>query len=167
MTYESWLKEYNTKISEIIGRVNLDTPTKISEYFKYENMVEKETSFCILYKDKIKCHDVEDLNCYFCACPHFRINPNPKTVSKTTIASVCTIDSKYKDIFYENPDENNVVKIHCDCSNCFIPHKTTYVKKALDKRLLENELIEDCGSLIDYIRLKQLNIIPEKVAHNE
>jgi len=162
MTYESWLEENNNKIKEILSRASLDTPAEIARYFKYENMVEKEPNFCPLYKDRIKCHDVADLNCYFCGCPYFRIMSSTelKDENKNMIVSMCVIDSKYKDKYYEDPDENNIIKLHCDCSKCYLPHKTTYVERMLNKALKNNVLINDTTSLIDYIRLKQLDLLP-------
>ena len=46
------------------------TTDEVIEYFKFENMVKNEPDFCPLYKDNKKCHDMEDLNCYLCACPN-------------------------------------------------------------------------------------------------
>ena len=163
MTYSEWEQEHTIKVAEIMGRIKASTLDEIAEYFKYDNMVKKEKEFCPLYKDNIKCHNIDDLNCYYCGCPHFNINDNPATTGKTTIVSSCSIDSKYKDIFYENPDENNVVRIHCDCTNCFIPHKTSYVKKTLNKELTEFNTISKCNPLIEYVRLKQLRLIPSVI----
>lgn len=53
-----------------------NTKQEIIEYFRFENMVKNEPDFCPLYKDNKKCHDMEDLNCYLCACPHFRFDDN-------------------------------------------------------------------------------------------
>ena len=78
-------------------------------------MVQKEPDFCPLYKENKQCHDLEDLNCYLCACPNFRVGESK---------SHCSIESKYggsikaKDGF-----------IHQDCSKCTVPHKKEYVKK--------------------------------------
>lgn len=156
MTYDEWKIEHATKKANIIRKKNLTEVDDIVEYFDFDNMVKNEPDFCPLYKDNIKCHDIEKLNCYYCGCVYFKVNDNPKTVGKTTIASVCIIDSKYKDEFYENPDEHNVVKIHCDCSNCFIPHKPSFTKKMLTQTLLDNTNIRDFNSILEYMRNKQL-----------
>ncbi|MGE3592594.1 MAG: hypothetical protein AB7G52_08890 [Arcobacter sp.] len=159
MTYDEWKIEHATKKANIIRKNNLTEVDDIVEYFDFNNMVKNELDFCPLYKDNIKCHDIEKLNCYYCGCPYFKVNDNPKTLGKTTIASTCIIDSKYKDLFYENPDENNVIKIHCDCSNCYIPHKVTFTKKYLLDCITDGTVLTDHNSLIEYVRKKQLNYI--------
>lgn len=159
MTYQEWVKLNDEKIDEILSRLKVNTPEEIAEYFKFENMQKNEPNHCPLYKMNKKCHDTESLNCYFCACPYFAINETPKISGKVTIGSTCTINSRFKGVFYENPDENNVVKIHCDCTNCVIPHKTTHVIKQLRIDLNEKRMLGDCSSLIDYLRFKQNRII--------
>ena len=159
MTYQEWVKINDKKVDEILARLNLKTPEEIAKYFTFESMQKNEPDHCPLYKMNRKCHDTPDLNCYFCACPHFIINETPKTSGKVTIGSTCAINSRFKGEFFENPDENNVVKIHCDCTKCFVPHKTSYVTKMLNKDLLEMNNIKACSSLIDYVRFKQNHIL--------
>jgi len=156
MTYDEWKKQHAEDKAEIIKRNNLTSAEDIVAYFRFENMVVKEVNYCPLYKDNVKCHDMEKLNCYYCGCPYFKVNDNPKTIGKTTIASVCIIDSKFKDVFYENPDVNNVVKIHCDCSKCYIPHTITFTKQMLTQSLLDNTNLRDSNSILEYMRNKQL-----------
>ncbi|MBV5348753.1 hypothetical protein JZU61_03745, partial [bacterium] len=48
--------------------------SEVIEYFRFENMVVNEPKFCLLYAENKKCHETEHLNCYWCACPHFRFN---------------------------------------------------------------------------------------------
>lgn len=156
MTYDEWRTQHAMAKAEIVNKNNLCDVDEIVEYFKFENMVKKEPNFCPLYKDNIKCHDTDELNCYYCGCPYFKINENPKQKGKTTIASTCIIDSKFKAEYYENPDENNVVKIHCDCSNCFIPHKNRFVKKMLLETKKDNCNISDFSSILEYMRNKQI-----------
>jgi Zn-finger protein len=81
-------------------------------------MVKNEQNFCLLYKENKKCHNLENLNCYFCGCPHFRIND---------IESFCNINSK----------DGNKIKakdgfIHQDCTKCTIPHHEKYITKYFD-----------------------------------
>ncbi len=162
MTYQEWKEKHAKDKVEIIERNNLKEVNDIAEYFKFENMVKNEPNFCGLYKDNVKCHNMKDLNCYYCGCPYFKVNEKPKTSGKTTITSVCIIDSKFQDKFYENPDVNNVVKVHCDCSKCYIPHKSSFVKKMLKQTLLDNTNIRDFNSILEYMRNKQLKWQKEK-----
>ena len=62
----------------IVAKVGLGEENKnneaIIEYFKYDNMKKNEPDFCPLYNLNKKCHEMEDLNCYLCACSYFRFN---------------------------------------------------------------------------------------------
>ena len=106
MTYENWFENHAKKHQKIVQKCINFSNDAIVEYFRYDNMVQKEVDFCPLYKDNKKCHDIEDLNCYLCGCSNFRL---------TNIKSYCDIDSK--DGF-----------IHQDCSACTIPHKEDFIK---------------------------------------
>lgn len=152
MTYAEWIKKHNEDVSEVLGRMKFTDDEDMVKYFDYDNMKVKEPNFCPLYKMNKKCHDVKDLNCFYCACPYFTINPTPRTYGKTTIGSICTINSKYRGVFLENPDENNVVKVHCDCTNCFIPHKASFAIKFLSNS--GKVKISESESILDYIRKK-------------
>lgn len=115
MSYITWIKKHALKHAQIVKKLEHLSDDEIIKYFVFDNMVKNEQDFCPLYKDNKKCHDMETLNCYLCACPLFRLN-NQK--------SYCEINSKFgseiiaKDGF-----------IHQNCSNCNIPHKTSYIKK--------------------------------------
>ena len=109
MTYGSWREDFFKKRNTIVDRLKKFeySQEEIIDYFEYENMAERESNFCPLYKLERKCHNVEYLNCYHCACPHFMLeNEN----------SYCEIDSKFADNIVIN---NNKI---CDCTNCVIPH---------------------------------------------
>lgn len=101
---------------------------EVIEYFEYDNMLQNEPDFCLLYAQKKKCHDIENLNCYLCACPHFRFDDaGIKKVGEKTLFSFCSIDSK-KGAFFESENA-----LHQDCSNCFIPHSREFTKKHFDR----------------------------------
>jgi len=91
-------------------------------------MIENEPDFCLLYKEKKKCHDTEYLNCLFCACPYFKFDDDGIKKDKNLIVkSECTINSKHSSKFiYEGVE-------HLDCSTCKIPHTkkfaSTFIKK--------------------------------------
>lgn len=121
MTYQDWMDEHYKKHRKIIERLAHLNDDAIIEYFLYDNMVEKEVDFCLLYKDRKKCHDMENLNCYLCACPHFRFKEGETT------KSTCSINSKFGAIFKHEND------IHQDCSACIIPHKKSYIKKVFKR----------------------------------
>lgn len=97
---------------------------EIIAYFRFDNMVKQEPDFCLLYKDNKKCHDMEDLNCYLCACPHFRFDDEGlQKIESKTLYSACEIDAKNGAKFISDD------AIHQDCTKCLIPHNETYIKK--------------------------------------
>jgi len=128
MTYYEWFEAHGNKhqrLNQKLTALNL-CQDEIIKYYRFENMLEKEPDFCELFKDKKKCHEMEDLNCYLCACPNFRFTMNPKTLENKTIHSHCSIDSKDGALFEH---EGN---IHQDCSGCLVPHHEAYIDKNFD-----------------------------------
>ena len=119
MSYISWINKHSLKHKNIVDKLSHLSNDEIIKYFDFDNMVKNEPDFCPLYKENKKCHDMKKLNCYLCACPLFRL---------TDEKSYCDINSKFgseivaKDGF-----------IHQNCSNCNIPHKTSYIKKNFSK----------------------------------
>ena len=129
MGYNDWFETHADKHKKIIDKLvkNGYSKEQIIEYFDFENMVKEEKDFCPLYKDNKKCHDMDSLNCYLCACPNFRFEDNGiKKVDNKTQYSYCNIDSKDGRVGVYGE------KIHQDCSNCTVPHNTTYVEKHFD-----------------------------------
>ena len=129
MSYKSWFDKHASKHKKIVDRLVKENYSKdqIIEYFEFDNMVKNENDFCPLYADNKKCHDVQELNCYLCACPNFRFSDDGiEKVGDKTKYSFCSIDSK--------DGEAGVYgdAIHQNCSNCTVPHATTYVKKHFD-----------------------------------
>ena len=123
MSYQSWHQEHAQKHKKLLEKLKDLSDDEIIEYFSFENMVIKEPDFCPLYKENRKCHDMENLNCYFCACPNFRVEEKQST---------CSIKSK---------DGGSIKSadgfIHQDCSKCTVPHKVEYVKKHFDRDWLK------------------------------
>ena len=140
MSYQNWRKEHSKKHSLIIKKLSLLNDDEIIEYFRYENMQKNEPNFCPLYAKNTKCHDMENLNCYLCACPHFRFKDEVgfEEVSGKKLLSFCSINSKNGAIF-ETQDS-----IHQDCSNCKIPHKKKFIQKVFDREwnIVMNEVNE-------------------------
>lgn len=126
MGYKTWFDEHAAKHQEVVTRLIEKGMNKeaIIDYFDFNNMLIKEPSFCPLYVQKKKCHDIEPLNCYLCACPNFRFDDSGiKTVGESMQKSVCDIESKDgKQGLFGN-------EWHQDCSGCGVPHRLEYVKK--------------------------------------
>lgn len=124
MTYEEWFLNQAKLHKNVMNKLENYSVDEILDYFKFENMVKNEPDFCPLYKENKKCHDMEDLNCYLCACPHFRFNDAGfKKEGEKILYSFCSINSK-KGAKFEGDDY-----IHHDCSACTIPHRVKYIKK--------------------------------------
>lgn len=119
MTYEEWIKSHAILHKQIIDKLEHLNKEETIKYFDFDNMVKNEPDFCPLYKENKKCHDIEQLNCYFCACPYFRLDSNK---------SFCSIDAKDGDEFI-GPDGFR----HQDCSKCSIPHKTKFIWNNFDR----------------------------------
>ena len=132
MSYNQWFQEHAAKHRAIMDKLTHLSDQEIIEYFRFENMVVQEPTFCPLYADNKKCHDTEDLNCYLCACPNFRFND--KGFSKEeekTLFSTCSIES---------PDGDQYISetaIHQNCAGCLVPHRESYIKKVFDRNWLK------------------------------
>lgn len=125
MNYTDWFNAHGKKHQKIVAKLqaqNLSVDA-IIEYFDFESMCRNEPDFCALYETHKKCHDIESLNCYLCACPNFRFDDNVKEEKGIKRFSHCNIDSVDGAIFkHENTQ-------HQDCSGCSVPHHKSYVKK--------------------------------------
>ncbi len=126
--YSQWLKEHAQKHKEVVDRLSHLNDDEVIEYFRFENMVKNEPDFCPLYKNNLKCHEMEELNCYLCACPNFRVN---------STKSYCDINSKDGGSV---TDKNGFV--HQDCSQCSVPHKEKYIKDKFSRNW--EEIMHDC-----------------------
>ena len=126
MSYKTWFDAHAQKHKIIVDKLVAQGLSKeqIVEYFDFENMLEKEHDFCPLYAENKKCHEMKNLNCYFCACPNFRFDDSGvKRIEDKTQYSFCAIDSKdgKQGVFGES--------IHQDCSACKVPHGEEYILK--------------------------------------
>lgn len=129
MTYQEWFEAHANKHKNIVSKLTAKRYTKeqIIEYFDFDNMVKHEKDFCLLYAENKKCHDMESLNCYLCACPNFRFDDKGvKKIGENTQYSFCEIDHKDGSLgTYGNT-------IHQDCSKCSVPHHKSYISKNFD-----------------------------------
>jgi len=123
MSYISWYKEHGEKHKVIVEKMKHLSDDELIAYFRFENMVKNEADFCPLYKENKKCHDLEKLNCYFCACPNFRFDDAGWESKGKTYFSTCNIDSKDGGLFEHEGT------VHQDCSKCGVPHSEAYIKK--------------------------------------
>ncbi|WP_428738564.1 hypothetical protein [Sulfurimonas sp.] len=125
MSYKEWFEVHTLKHAQIVSKLQAKnfSNEQIREYFDFENMLKNEKDFCPLYAKGKKCHDMEKLNCYFCACPHFRFNDDGiEQVDSKTLYSTCSINSKDGSLYTYGD------AIHQDCSKCTIPHHPSFVK---------------------------------------
>jgi hypothetical protein len=122
MGYTTWFKQHAKKHTNLISKI----PKKQHiAYFRWENISQTDVDFCPLFKEGKKCHDMENLNCYLCACPNFRFDDHAEVLK-----SWCSIDSKEGRTI-----EHNGI-IHQDCSGCTVPHHESYIEKHFDTNWL-------------------------------
>ena len=128
MSYEKWFDAHSCKHAEIMERLKNLTDDEVIEYFRFENMQKNEPYFCPLYAKNTKCHDIEELNCYLCACPNFRFDDNGfEKIEKRMLFSRCNIDSK------DGTQYKSEEAIHQNCVGCSVPHHESYIKKNFSK----------------------------------
>lgn len=129
MTYLEWFESHAKKHKKIVDKLlkkGFDK-ARVIAYFDFDNMVEAEPDFCLLYAEKKKCHDMKYLNCYLCACPNFRFDDGgTHRKDGKTLYSSCAIDSKdgKAGVFGD--------AVHQDCSGCTVPHHVSYIEKVFD-----------------------------------
>lgn len=154
MTFNEWVSDHDQKLWAVLEKLKDYSAEEIVDYFDFENMKEQEPDFCPLYEMNTKCHNVEKLNCLFCACPFFDYSDNePLGISEDKkVMSHCNINSRFSSTY---EFENNV---QCDCSNCTIPHTDQFAKSYI-KTLVKKEVdytVNDSVSLLEMIRGYQL-----------
>jgi hypothetical protein len=132
MNYLTWFKAHGQKHKNIMKKLEHLSDDDVITYFRFENMVEKEPNFCLLYKENKKCHEMEVLNCYLCACPNFRFDDEGVSAEEDQILySTCSIESKDGAEFVSDD------VIHQDCSGCTVPHHEAYIKKHFSRDWFE------------------------------
>ncbi|WP_457608577.1 hypothetical protein [Nitratifractor sp.] len=128
MTYRQWMEEFGERHRRIVESLEGCSEEEIVAYFDYENMRRKHPEFCPLYEKGQKCHDLEDLNCYLCACPHFRFcDEGLEREEEKILYSRCAIEARQGHRF--ETDE----AIHQDCSGCPLPHLSGFIHLHFDR----------------------------------
>lgn len=139
MSYFEWFEAHATKHQHLVQKLRNKNYTQemIIRYFDFESMKVNEPHFCLLYAQNKKCHNLQSLNCYLCACPHFRFNDEGLRHEKgVCVKSECAIQSKISHYFvYENV-------AHLDCSACIVPHTKAFVQKHFD--MSWQRIMKDC-----------------------
>lgn len=132
MTYKKWFETQGKLHKKVMEKLEGKSIDEVIKYFSFDSMVKNEPDFCPLYKEGKKCHEMEDLNCYLCACPSFRFEDEGfKKLEEKTLYSFCAINSKKGKSFISEDS------IHQDCSACTVPHKKNYIKKHFSKDWFE------------------------------
>jgi len=132
MGYGSWFQAHGEKHKKIVEKLSHLSDDELIAYFRFDNMVEKEPDFCPLYAKNKKCHESEELNCYFCACPNFRFDEDGfEQVEERTLYSTCAIESK------DGAQYISESAIHQNCVGCFVPHSEAYIKKEFTRDWFE------------------------------
>ncbi len=138
MSYLSWFNKHAKKHKKLVEKLKSLGSEEIIEYFDYENISKKEPWFCPLFLKGKRCHDIESLNCYLCACPNFRFCDDGFGMKGSKILkSYCKINSKNGKIF-ESGDQ-----VHQDCSSCLVPHRVEFIKKVFKRDW--KEIMRDCN----------------------
>jgi hypothetical protein len=122
MSYLNWFNTHASKHKKIVDRLldNGYTKEMIVDYFDFDNMVVKEVDFCPLYKKNKKCHEMDKLNCYLCACPNFVFDDEGLEIRDDfKILSRCRVGN--------GDDFIGKGVIHHDCSKCEVPHHKTFI----------------------------------------
>jgi len=138
MDYKTWFLTHGEKHRAIMDKLTALSDDEVIAYFRFDNMVKNEPAFCLLYKENKKCHDMQNLNCYLCACPSFRLDDDGlKKVEGKTLFSSCDIHAKDGSQFISED------AIHQDCTRCLLPHHESYIKKVFKRdwfKIMQNVL---------------------------
>ena len=132
MSYSQWFQAHGQKHQKIMQKLTHLSQEEVIAYFRFENMCEKEPDFCPLYAEQKRCHEMEDLNCYLCACPNFRFKDTGfEKQEDKTLYSTCDIESKDGSQYISD------TAIHQNCAGCLVPHHEAYIEKKFSRDWFE------------------------------
>lgn len=124
MTYLSWFEAHSLKHAAVVSKLLSQGISRdaIIDYFEFDSMCDNEPHFCPLYATHTKCHEMEQLNCYLCACPHFRFDDAGLFEESGIINySRCAINAPKGEVaIFGN-------SAHQDCSACTVPHQRSVI----------------------------------------
>lgn len=137
MTFTEWRMSHLDKLVDFISSLSTPSISDVVDYFQYENMSAKHPTYCPLYAIQTRCHNTPDLNCLFCACPHFVGSDTPLHAlpDGVKIMSVCSLGSKQSGRSLSDHVSQ------CDCSSCFIPHTRSHINHLLQNIHTKDQLI--------------------------
>ncbi|OGJ16329.1 hypothetical protein A3K74_01910 [Candidatus Pacearchaeota archaeon RBG_13_33_26] len=110
--------EVADKMHELAKNIITERIDELIKEWNFENR-KSNADECICYQQGKKCHDIKNLNCFFCYCPNY------DTSVKEGRCFINSPKAKYID--------NHNGKI-LDCSDCDFPHKPENIKKLLTRR---------------------------------
>jgi hypothetical protein len=152
MSYHEWFQQHGAKHARILRKLAHLSDEEVIAYFRYDNMVIHETDFCPLYAQNKRCHTMDNLNCYLCACPHFRFNDAGFEMrGDALIKSYCHIQAPGG----ESLEHDHV--IHHNCSGCTLPHTDAYIRRHFSRDWFE--IMKDVQSTFWYNADKE-EVIP-------
>lgn len=117
MSYLNWFIKTSQKHKILLNSLQKKgySKSKIIDFFDFDNLKNIEPKFCTLFiKDK-KCHNMNSLNCYMCACDNFRFKLNSKNISYCKLG------------LGERFEKDK--KIYQNCLKCKLPHQKRYILK--------------------------------------
>ena len=128
MGYDEWYRSFVSARAQILSSLETNDIETAAEYFEYDRLSLSHPSFCPLFEKGQRCHDMQKLNCFFCACPYFVYDDNGLYEKEgKTVYSRCSINAP------EGREFVGADSIHQDCSGCIIPHKRAFIIKELPK----------------------------------
>tara|TARA_Y100000310_G_scaffold49946_1_gene46110 strand:- start:155 stop:577 length:423 start_codon:yes stop_codon:yes gene_type:complete len=126
---EKWEKEHFIKVLSEIKSAGIDFSLNnldaIVEQTSFKVRSKNQPDECPYYPSKGGCHDLNDLNCFLCACPNY---------DSKSFEGGCKIESSLGGWHYH---KNLPTRRVWDCSGCFINHSSgeakDYIKENFDK----------------------------------
>lgn len=101
---------------EMANGIISERNTSVIEEWDFEKRKNAYTNTCPCYSEGQKCHDIEELNCFFCYCPNY---------DRSVKEGGCKINSLKGKLI-----EGINGKIF-DCSDCDFPHRKENAIKLL------------------------------------